>query len=409
MRSCKLSDISTTLQTGPFGSQLHQADYTEVGIPVIMPKDIIDGIVTTDDIAHIPESFVKKLSRHKVGEGDILFSRRGEVSKTSLILPHQAGWLCGTGCLRASIDTDVAFPRYVFYFLQQPSSKSWLVQNAIGATMLNLNTTIIGNLPIDLPSLDEQKRIAEILTRYDDAIENCKRQIALLEEAAQRTYNEWFVDMRFPGHEQANFIDGLPEEWEHKRIGDVFSFVRGKSYTSKEINTDKGIYLINLKNINGFGGYKRGAEKLFDGTYKEVQCVEQGDVIMAVTDMTQERRLVGHVALVPKLPQKAIISMDLIKLIPFEISKIFLYYTLYYGGFGRIISPLANGVNVLHLRPESILSLEMIIPCNNIRNRFESIVNPLIQDIEVQYQKIDFLREARDILLPRLISGEITI
>ena len=260
-----------------------------------------------------------------------------------------------------------------------------------------------------MPSLDEQNRIAEILSRYDETIENCQQQIALLEETAQRTYNEWFVEMRFPGHEQATFINDLPEGWEHKRFGDIFSFVRGKSYTSKEINTDNGVFLINLKNINGFGGYRRGAEKLFDGNYKEIQCVEQGDVIMAVTDMTQERRLVGHVALIPQLRHKAIISMDLIKLIPLEISKIFLYCALYYGGFGKIISPLANGVNVLHLRPESVLSLEMIIPCNNIRNKFESIVNSIIQEIEVKNQKIDFLREARDLLLPRLINGEITI
>ena len=209
----KLGDISKNIQTGPFGSQLHQSDYSECGIPVVMPKDLVGGKISEESIARVDKTHVERLCRHKIEVGDILYSRRGDVGRCAHVTKKEEGWLCGTGCLRVTIDSEKADSRFVFFQLQHPDTVGWVEKHAVGATMLNLNTTILSSVPIRLPALEIQKRIADILSAYDDLIENNQKQIKLLEEAARRLYKEWFVDLRFPGHENTKIVDGVPEGW----------------------------------------------------------------------------------------------------------------------------------------------------------------------------------------------------
>ena len=159
------------IQTGPFGSQLHRSDYSATGTPVVMPKDIVAGKIVEDNIARINETHVRKLARHQVKLGDILYSRRGDIGRCTFVSEKEVGWICGTGCLKISVDNDIADSKFVFYFLQQMEIVRWLENHAIGATMLNLNTAILGDIPIKLPLLKEQRRIADILSAYDDLIE----------------------------------------------------------------------------------------------------------------------------------------------------------------------------------------------------------------------------------------------
>lgn len=405
----KLSDISASIQTGPFGSQLHQSDYSEQGTPVIMPKDLLNGHISELSIARVSQNHVDRLSRHKVEVGDILYSRRGDVGRCAFATEKEQGWLCGTGCLRVTIDTEKAVPKFIFYQLQKPETVGWVEKHAVGATMLNLNTSILSDVPIEVPCLDIQKRIVDILSAYDDLIENNQKQIKLLEEAAQRLYREWFVNLRFPGHENVKIVDGVPEGWSYKPLSDLFSFVRGKSYTSKELSDTSGVLMVNLKNIRAFGGYKRNAEKRFTGKYKKEQSLNPGDLVMGVTDMTQERRLVGHSAIVPDLGEPMTLSMDLIKLVPTNIQKSYLYSTLYYGGFSLKISPLANGVNVLHLKPEAMMNLQMLVPTRELMDTYVKVFDPIQSRIELLQKQIDVAAEARDRLLPKLMSGELEV
>ena len=248
-----------------------------------------------------------------------------------------------------------------------------------------------------------------MLGTIDDLIENNQKQIKLLEETARRLYKEWFVNFRFPGYEDTPIVDGVPEGWEIRPSSDVFTFIRGKSYTSKELSNNQGTLMVNLKNISAFGGYNRNAEKRFTGKYKEEQQLTPGDIIMGVTDMTQERRLVGHTAMVPDLKEKMTFSMDLIKLIPISVSKNYLYGTMLYGGFSYKISPLANGVNVLHLKPEAIMNLPILVPSSSVMEAFDNVFNPICFRIESLQEQIDVASEARDRLLPKLMSGEIEV
>ena len=226
-KKVKLGDISSAIQTGPFGSQLHQSDYSDIGVPVVMPKDIINGSIDESTIARVENHHVERLSRHKISEGDILYARRGDVGKCAYTVFAQQGWLCGTGCLRVTIDKEKALPKFIFFQLQKRETIGWVEKHAIGATMLNLNTSILSDVPIELPSLSIQHRIANILSRYDSLIENYQKQIKLLEEAAQRLYKEWFVDLHFPGHETTKIVDGVPEGWEKNTLESIIEYEIG--------------------------------------------------------------------------------------------------------------------------------------------------------------------------------------
>lgn len=221
-----LAEDGGLIQTGPFGSQLKQAEYSDDGVPVVMPKDIQDGTVLRRAIAHVPEEKAERLSRHKIAVNGIVLPRRGDVAKRAFIREEQAGWLCGTGCLKVEATGTRIWPRYLYYHLGTPASIEWLERNAVGSTMLNLSAQIVARLPVRVPTIGVQKSIAAILSAYDNMIENNRQRIALLEEAARLLYREWFVHFRFPGHEQANIVDAIPEGWKRRTLGEMVRVIK---------------------------------------------------------------------------------------------------------------------------------------------------------------------------------------
>ena len=275
------------LQTGPFGSQLKQAEYTEYGIPVIMPKDIENGQVNTKTVARVPEVTADRLSRHKIKAYGIVLPRRGTITKRAFIRPDQEGWLCGTGCIKIEATGRRIWPKYLYYYLGAMKSVNWLEKNAVGSTMLNLSSEIVSRFPLACPDIKVQKHIADILSPYDDLIENNRRRIALLEEAARLLYREWFVHFRFPGHEHVKITDGIPETWSKHPVSDLADIFRGKSYRSSELVDADGQPFINLKCIERFGGFRISGLKWFYGEHMEHHVAVPGDVVIAVTDMTR--------------------------------------------------------------------------------------------------------------------------
>ena len=134
------------IQIGPFGSQLHAADYVTDGIPSVMPKDLVGGRISTASIARVGEGDWRRLARHHLREGDIILPRRGDLSKRAMVEPDQAGWLCGTGSVR--IRVSKADPQLVFEAISSPATNQWLAEHAVGATMPNLNTSLVGEIPL---------------------------------------------------------------------------------------------------------------------------------------------------------------------------------------------------------------------------------------------------------------------
>lgn len=402
----KLGDVCADIQTGPFGAQLHQSDYSKTGTPVCMPVNLVDGSVSENGIARVSDEHVERLGRYKVKTGDLLYARRGDVGRGSLVGTAENGWLCGTGCIKVSPDPDKVDSRYLFYLTSLPETVAWLVNHAKGTTMLNLNTGILASLPLEIEeNLETQKRIADALSAYDELIENNRKQIKLLEEAAQRLYKEWFADLKFPGHETTPIHNGLPEGWRRGSLLDIAEVIRGCSYSSGEIVQGEKT-LINLGNLVPFGGFRMGYEKPFSGKARADQAVSKGDVIMGLTE--QATGLAGYAALLPSVPDGSVISADLVRLVPKElVPPEFVYALLRFGRLSDLISPLANGTKIKHLRPESLPRAVTLLPSVDLMRRYAECVEPLYDRADICQQQIADAREARDRLLPRLMSSKV--
>ena len=360
------------------------------------------------DLENLPQMRFENDEQERYGlkYGDLIICEGGEPGRCAIWKDAIPNMKIQKALHRVRVHDCLDY-RYLFYWFLWAGKKGALEQYFTGATIKHMPGQKLKSVIIDKPPIETQRRIADILSAYDDLIENNRKQIKLLEEAAQRLYKEWFVDLRFPGHKHTKIVDGVPEGWEKRKLSDSFDYVRGKSYSSKDIAEKGPVLMVNLKNIRSFGGYNRNAEKYYVGQFKESQLLSAGDIVMGVTDMTQERRLVGHVAVIPKLHKPTIFSMDLIKLEPKGIPKYFLYPTLQYGGISRQIAPLANGVNVLHLKPDAMSNLEMLIPDNHLMEQYQKIFGDLYEKIETLSEQCDLATQARDRLLPKLMSGEV--
>ncbi len=402
----KLSDVCEFIVDCPHSTAPDEG----AGYPLIRTPNIGRGRLNLNGVHRVSEKiYLQRTQRGIPQKNDLILAREAPAGNVAII--KNEGKVClGQRTVLIRPLPDKANPDYLTYYLLSPQQQYNLLGTANGATVAHVNLSTIRNLKIQLPPINIQCHIVDILSVYDELIEVNQKQIRLLEEAARRLYREWFVDLRFPGHEDTPITDGIPAGWTSLALSQIFDYTRGKSYSSEELSNTDGICLINLNNVNAWGGYKRGVEKRFTGTYSENHEVKSGDIIMAVTDMTQERRLVGHVALVPVLAEKALISMDLIKITPKEpVTHYFLYSMLRFSSITEQISQYANGANVLHLRPENIARLKAYIPSKSIMMRFEKIVANYYAKIEPLEKQILLLQEARDRLLPKLMNGEIEV
>jgi type I restriction enzyme S subunit len=300
--------------------------------------------------------------------------------------------------------------RYVMYWLETNDILGWIT----GAAQPKLSQGNLASIEIPLPTYEEQIKILEVISAYDDLIENNTRRIQLLEQLAQTIYKEWFVNFRFPGYEKTMFVDSplgkIPKGWEVKSLGNVANFVKGKSYKSSELSDVGGLPFANLKCIQRNGGFRLEGIKRFNGSYKENQKVVFGDIVFAVTDMTQNREVVGRPARIPRTNEEfMIISLDLVKIEPLQVNKSFLYSILKYSSFGDEIKEYANGVNVLHLNPKIVEEYKILIPTINVLTNFSDIVKAFFDMIDTLNIKINNLRRTRDLLLPKLMSGEVEV
>ena len=192
-----LGKISEVI-TGPFGSQLHQSDYVEQGIPVVMPQDIDNRKVNYTSINYVSNEDAIRLERYKTIINDILYARRGDVEKHAFIKEKDNGVLCGTGCLRVRITTSEVEPEFISFFLNREETRKWLVTHAVGTNMPNLNTYILSDVPIAYPLLEEQRKIVRVLNSLDEKIALNSAINDNLEQQAKLIYDYWFTQFDFP-------------------------------------------------------------------------------------------------------------------------------------------------------------------------------------------------------------------
>lgn len=316
-------------------------------------------------------------------------------------------------CCAMIVDRTKATPKFLLYSLIY--NRPAILKLTVAGAQRNLSGATIKKFQIGLPPLQIQQSIASILSAYDDLIENNKRRIAVLEEMARRIYEEWFVHFRFPGHEKARMVESemglIPEKWMPSLVGECVTVHRGKSYKSTELADEGGLPFVNLKCMERDGGFRKSGLKRFTGSYKDTQKVTTGDLVMAVTDMTQERRIVARCGRVPRLGSDfGVISMDLVKIDANKgVPRDFIYGMFRWSGFADEVKQHANGANVLHLSPDRIAEYRFALPPSEITAQFAAFISPMLHQCDVLLEKNEVLRATRDLLLPKLISGELNV
>jgi type I restriction enzyme S subunit len=407
--------VGGVIQTGPFGSQLHESDYSPDGIPVVMPKDIVEGRIATASVARVSPDHVERLSRHKLEAGDIVYGRRGDIGRQALIRQEQEGWLCGTGCLRLSFGDSVLDPSFLHYYLRQESVVGWISNQAVGATLPNLNTGILRSVPLRFPPLPVQRRLAGILSAYDELIDNSQRRIRILEAMARALYREWFIQFRFPGHEKlprvASPLGDIPDGWQVRPLNDVIDDIvdyRGKTPTKLSGEwSEEGILALSALNVKSgrlvnLGKSRRVSEDLYSRWMKNP--LRRGDILM-----TSEAPL-GELFFLCK-EERYCLSQRLFSIRANRrvIASVILYLCLESEQTQHELRSRASGATVSGIRQSELRKIPILVPPRPVQERAEPVLLKLAELSATLGESIANLRRTRDLLLPRLLSGQVNL
>lgn len=399
------------IRTGPFGSQLHQSDYTDIGIPVVMPKDITEDRVNDSEIARISEEDALRLSQHQLMEGDVVYGRRGDIGRHALISAKEEGWLCGTGCLRIHLGSRSPLnPFYLHYYLKQRQVIEWIYNQAIGATMPNLNTSILRSVIIRYPRVEIQHKIAAILSAYDNLIENNLSRIKILEEMAQTLYREWFVKFRFPCHQKVKTVNcplgQIPEGWRVTGILECpyFDFI-GQNIHPYE---GKKVYYATA-DIEGIQITGKGIE--YEYNEKPIRAQKQPELNSVwFARMQDTYKVVVFTSANVTLCRKCMLSSGFAGLRSVDnLAFGFLFYTINSKDFHQRKDLLCTGATQRSLTNEGLGRINVVVPPRDLVERFGDVTQPSIDQILILFREISILREARQLLLPKLISGELDV
>lgn len=362
--------------------------------------------ITPSDIVSFDKKYLQSTDRtlSALGANKIKSSKLPANSICFVCIGSTIGKMCMTNCvsytnqqINSIIPNEKCDNDYLFYLLRYANEYFRSIGAGTGSGKGIVNKTIFSKTKMQISEKKEhQQRIASILSAYDDLIENNNKRIKILEQMAENLYKEWFA------------YEKIKDISKEVRLKEIISIIRGVSYTTEEIETEEGTNLANLKNIQAYGGFRRDGLKLYGGKYKKEQIVSCGDLIMGVTDMTQDRRTVGYVALVPQVEGISVISADLIR-ISSPIPNVFLYAMFKYGNVSKYISQFANGANVLHLKPQAILGIKILLPSQFLIDKYVNIASKFFNEIEYLSQMNDNLTKQRDMLLPRLMSGKLEV
>lgn len=355
----------------------------DAGIPFITISDIDSSNRLNLDVKQfVPEEYYNNLKDiRKAQRNDILYSVVGSFGIPVIIKGNDKfAFQRHIAILRP--DSTKVIPDYLFYIMKTYNFYMQADSVAIGAAQRTISLTALRNMTVELPSMDVQKKIATVLSRYDSLIENYQKQIKLLEEAAQRLYKEWFVNLRFPGHENTKIVDGVPEGWEKKKLGSIAPILTGK----KDANYGTP-----------------------DGNYPFFTCSQEPIKAPSYSFDAEAVLLAGNGDFNVKLYRgKFEAYQRTYVLIP---SNADLLYVLY-NSVAKNMVKLANGASgstIKFLTKRMIENIDVLVPTNTILNEYNSLRRKIQQDLENIKSQLRLLTESRDRLLPKLLSGEIEV
>ena len=394
----RLGEIAN-IQTGPFGSQLHNKDYVENGTPIVTVEHLGNKKLTTQNLPCVTSEDRERLKKYSMEEGDVIFSRVGSVDRCSYVDSSEEGWLFSGRCLRVR-PTNIIFPLFLYYYLCQPTIKRHIRNIAVGATMPSINTRLLSEVPIEIPALQMQERIASILSSLDDKIELNRKINSNLEEQAKALFKSWFID--FEPFKDGKFVDSelgkIPEGWEVVTIGDVTENIKDKVGDRDNIKVLSPITSGQLVLSEDYF-----SKQVFSNSIAKYIVVKHNDFAY-----NPARINIGSIGMNEFNFDGCVSPVYVV----FRCQKGYEYFFNLYRRttfFAEEVKKRAIGGVRQTLSYKDLSLIQLVYPPQKVVDNFNSIIISLLHTIHSNDVSNKKLEAIRDLLLPRLMSGEINV
>ena len=373
------------------------------GYPLIRTPNIGKGRLDLNGVHRVSESVYKqRIQRGTPRANDLIFAREAPAGNVALIQENQIVCL-GQRTVLIRPDVKKVNPKYLVYYLLSPKSQYELLGTANGATVAHVNLPAIRNLKIDLPEKSIQDKIGEMLAAYDDLIENNQKQIKLLEEAAQRLYKEWFVELRFPGYENAKIVDGVPEGWYWCKLEDAILFDPKVSLTKAR-----------TKQFVPMSALSTSLMVLDESQFTETSSnsgskFQNGDTLLARITPCLENGKTGYVSGL-KSDEGAVGSTEYIVMRAKTIDSYMVYLLARTDDFRQsAINSMSGSDGRQRVKSDKLKMLDYLHPASELVEKFGDVAEPIFEKIYKLSKQMQQAKKARDLLLPKLMSGEVEV
>lgn len=418
------------IQTGPFGSQLHQEDYVPIGTPIITVEHLGENRILHDGVPRITDVDRDRLARYLLRVGDIVFSRVGSVDRRALVRKAEDGWMFSGRCLRVRPNPNKIDSGYLSYFFGLPAFKEHIRAIAVGATMPSLNTSLLSDVIILHPKdIQEQQAIAHVLGTLDDKIELNRQMNETLQAMARALFKSWFVDFDPVRAKAAGKIPGLPkpladlfpDSFEDSELGEIpkgWEITNLQCLTTKigsgatprggqGVYVEEGIALIRSQNVYDADFVWDGLVRITNEAANQLSGVEVkvDDILINITGASILRTCVVDPEV---LPARVNQHVAIIRTKP-GVTPRYVYWHLLQATtkdylMGRNAGGSREAVTKGHLESVPILN-----PNSELLRRFQEIVAPTYAQVQLLTSQSRILTSIRDVLLPKLIFGELRV
>lgn len=337
-------------------------------------------------------------------DGDLLFGRRSVVEagagKCSLVVEPTEPLTYESSIIRVRLNRERANPRFYFYYFKSPPGRGRIRAIVTGTSVKGIRGSELARVSVARPARDIQDRIADILSNYDDLIENNRRRIGLLEKAAQMIYREWFVRLRFPGHEEVKTVDGLPEGWERKRLRDVATV----NQASLKSGYQGEIEYIDISSVEPGRITETTMYDFRQAPSRARRIVRHGDIIWSCVRPNRK----AHAVIWNPVPN-LVASTGFAVITPKTVSTSYLYLASKTEEFVGHLVNRAKGVAYPAVVAADFEEMPLMVPSGDVVDQFDLLIQPILHQSHILDSQNRKLQQARDILLPRLMSGEIEV
>lgn len=345
-----------------------------------------------------------ELDRYGLRYGDIVMCEGGEPGRCAIWKEAMPGMMIQKALHRIR-PNDCLDYRFLFYTFLYKGKNGSFAPLFTGATIKHLPRQNLAKIEIAFPQVDLQRRIADVLSTYDALIENNRRRMALLEESARLLYREWFVRLRFPGHEHTRIVDGVPEGWERKTLAELCESI-DYGYTASAEQEEIGPKLLRITDIvPNFIDWSAVPHCLIEDNKIEKFQLREGDIVVARTGAT-----VGYAKRLNKRHPDSVFASYLVRLrLKPEMDNLMVGVFVESEAYKSYVQSRIGGAAQPNANAKVLAAAEILVPPSHLQRNFHEFVEPLIDQREVLQIQNQKLRAARDLLLPRLMSGEIAV